>query len=114
MSTWSKGSKVEKLRREQLEHEGWLVQTWPKIKFGEQDLFGAFDLIAKKLGVTRYEQVKSTKGRMPGMTVETIKNMQEAWKHSCDHDEFYWVGYNTTTKEWRMRRILDPYVIGKI
>lgn len=108
MSNWSKGSQVEKARRKKLESEGWLVRTWPKVVFGEQDLWG-FDLIAIKTGHVRMEQVKSKKDSMPSVDRQTIEAMQGAWSHSCEHVTLWWIGCNRATKEWREVLIDDPF-----
>ena len=110
-SSWSKGSEVEKMRKKILQDEGYIVQSWPKSTFGTQDLFGAFDIIAMRLGEIRFEQVKMNSDRMPAKSKESIIAMQEAWKHICDHAGCYWVGYRADRKEWKIVKIDDPFKV---
>lgn len=108
MSNWTKGSKVEKLRREHLEKEGWMVRQFPKSRFGKQDLFG-FDLIAIKDGIMRFEQVKSLARAMPSMRKQTLTDMIPLYKQMCSHIQMYYIRYNVAKKEWKIARIKDPY-----
>jgi len=58
----SKGKRIERKARKELEEKGWLVDSKPKVKFHSPDLFGHFDLIAIKKGERpKLIQVKSNK-----------------------------------------------------
>ena len=108
MSTWSDGSKVEKLYENKLISNGWITRRWPKSRFGKQDLWGC-DIVAKRFGKTLYIQVKSNGERIPPFLTKTVDALKELWKHCGDDDKILWVGYNRKTKEWKEIEIKDPY-----
>lgn len=108
MSTWSNGSKVEKLLCDRLTKEGWITRRFAKARFGAQDVWGC-DIIAKRLGQTLWIQVKSKKDSMPGIEKRVLKDMAELWNHTDDATEkIIWAGYNRKSKEWKIVEVLDP------
>lgn len=108
MNTWAKGTKIEKLRRKYYEDMGYICQTWPKVKFAEQDLFGAFDLIAIRAGKMILEQIKSKANTMPSVDRHDIEDMVKSWYDLPDHICLNWVGYNVEKNEWKVIDVSDP------
>lgn len=112
MSTWSDGSKTEKLLCSLLESKGWITRRFPKSRFGKQDVWGC-DIIAKKLGKTLWIQVKSRKDSMPGIERSVLKEMDELWNHTDDSSEsLLWAGYNRKTKVWKIVEVTHPLTGG--
>ncbi len=70
-NTLAKGRRIELRAAKHLEKQGYKIQRVVHTKFQKKDLFGLFDLIAKKKYVTGYIQVKTN--RCPKRVFSDIK-----------------------------------------
>lgn len=61
MNARAKGKRNEHKIRVMLEAEGWEVEIMPSSKFGHQDFFNRWDLVAVREGSTRWIQSKTNR-----------------------------------------------------
>ncbi|MCC7570478.1 hypothetical protein KO465_03980 [Candidatus Micrarchaeota archaeon] len=77
MSSRSKGSKHEREAKQELEEQGWIAFKPQKTsRFGTQDIFNMFDLVAVKENQLKFIQIKT------GSTAGFLKKLK---KWSAEH-----------------------------
>ena len=84
MGARSKGSKHEREAKKELEKNGWTVFKPQKTsKFGTQDIFNMFDIVAIKDNKITFVQVKT------GSTAGFLKKLK-LWKKKHDIENVSW------------------------
>ena len=112
MSKISKGNRIERLARDILRDQGWLVERKPRVRFSSPDFFGLFDLFALKGGQVRLIQIKSNASHFYTARKEIEKFVSE---QKLDYNK---VSYEVWLYEgrsiWRCEKYLSEWLSIKL
>ena len=101
MNKSAKGKRRERQAKNKLEQNGWIVHNPPRTKFGEQDIFNLFDLLAlhPETQQIKFIQVKSNR-------FTELREYKDKSLEIINPDKFsveYWV--NVDYKGWKKKKL---------